>query len=176
MPETAASSATEALDLMQQYGTVLRRLTELKVCRTNNSPIGDYTEWLVAQKLGLGLENNSKLWYDAYRQATPAAPKIRYQIKGRRMRSKDKNVEFSAIRGLHHEHFEYLIIVAFNEDFGIEYALQIPHAVVPGLVKMSTHVNAHRLVIRPSQLSRIRQLSDVLDLTSVLSAAAAVPA
>ena len=49
----------QILALMNQYAAVLITLNERGVIRTYNSPVGDFAEWLVSQKLGLRLEKNS---------------------------------------------------------------------------------------------------------------------
>lgn len=46
----------QILALMNQYAAVLITLNERGVIRTYNSPVGDFAEWLVSQKLGLRLE------------------------------------------------------------------------------------------------------------------------
>lgn len=48
----------QILALMNQYAAVLITLNERGVIRTYNSPVGDFAEWLVSQKLGLRLEKN----------------------------------------------------------------------------------------------------------------------
>ncbi|PKO08030.1 MAG: hypothetical protein CVU40_17450 [Chloroflexi bacterium HGW-Chloroflexi-2] len=57
-------SATTA-ELLQLYGRILEELKTRKVILTANSPVGDYTEWLVANKFGLKLMSNSTKGYDA---------------------------------------------------------------------------------------------------------------
>jgi len=68
-------SATTA-ELLQLYGKILEELKTRKVIRTANSPVGDYAEWLVANKFGLKLMENSKKGYDA-----EDSEGIKYQIK-----------------------------------------------------------------------------------------------
>ena len=55
----------QILALMNQYAAVLITLNERGVIRTYNSPVGDFAEWLVSQKLGLRLEKNSARGLDA---------------------------------------------------------------------------------------------------------------
>ena len=42
------------VELMNLYAEVLIELNQRKVVRTYNSPVGDYAEWLVSEKLGYG--------------------------------------------------------------------------------------------------------------------------
>lgn len=55
------------------------KLNQRKIVRTYNSPVGDYAEWLVSEKLGCALEHNSKKGHDTYDPKTG----FRYQIKSR---------------------------------------------------------------------------------------------
>ena len=64
---------------MNMYADILSELNARGVVRTYNSPVGDYAEWLVAEKMDLKLEKNSKKGYDAYNLSTDT----RYQIKSR---------------------------------------------------------------------------------------------
>ena len=42
-----------SIELMNMYAEILAELNSRNVVRTYNSPVGDYAEWLVAEKLGL---------------------------------------------------------------------------------------------------------------------------
>lgn len=48
-----------SIELMNAYAEILAELNSRKVVRTYNRPVGDYAEWLVAEKLGFVLEHNS---------------------------------------------------------------------------------------------------------------------
>jgi len=50
-----------SIELMNMYA----ELNSRNVVRTYNSPVGDYAEWLVAEKFGFVLEHNSQKGYDA---------------------------------------------------------------------------------------------------------------
>lgn len=62
-------------ELLQCYVDTIAELKIRKIVRTGNNPTGDYAEWLVAKKLNLTLETNSKAGYDAV-----DAQGTRYQI------------------------------------------------------------------------------------------------
>src|SRR6266571_2569982 len=98
------------LELLRLHGSVLAELCRRGVCRTNNNPVSDYTEWLVASRLGLRLENGSKAGYDAV-----GTDGTRYQIKGRRLVSTNGSTQLSAIRNLNAGGFAILVGVMFNE-------------------------------------------------------------
>lgn len=76
MAQFKLSSLTN-LDLMRLYAKVLAELRQRGVVRTRNNPLADYTEWLVSTKLGLQLDGNSKVGYDATGEGG-----LRYQSRG----------------------------------------------------------------------------------------------
>ena len=75
----------EVKELMNLYAAVITELQERNIVRTQNNPLGDYTEWLVARALDLELQTNSKTGYDGISKSGQ-----RFQIKGRRFTAKDK--------------------------------------------------------------------------------------
>ncbi|MDA8563895.1 hypothetical protein N9L06_05530 [Mariniblastus sp.] len=89
------------------------------------------------------MEGNSKAGFDATDSAG-----LRYQIKGRR--SADRNVQFSAIRNLDQQHFDFVIAVAFNPDYTIRFAVKLTPAFVRQLARYQQHVNAHILILTDS--------------------------
>lgn len=97
-------------------------------CAHNNSPVGGYAEWLVAEKLGFVLEHNSKKGYDAYDPLTG----LRYQIKSRwdRGAATTQSRELNVIRNYDDNQFDYLIIVVFDEHFGVKEAYMHPHKTI----------------------------------------------
>lgn len=133
-------SAMSEVELLRTHGAVIDELMRRKVVRTRNNPIGDYTEWLVCNSLQLEIQNSSKASFDGIDSSG-----TRYQIKGRR--SKSKNVQFSAIRNFHQNGFDFLIAVAFNEEYSIRFALKLTHSAVERYSKYRPHVNAHILML-----------------------------
>lgn len=146
-------------ELLQLHAGVIEELHSRGVVRTANNPVGDYTEWLVCDRLSLSLQPNSKASYDGI-----DANGLRYQIKGRR--SKPGNVQLSVIRNLDQVGFDYLVAVVFNSDYTIRFAAKIPHSVVSAIATYRKHVNGHVPIIRESVLQRI----GVEDITSILNA------
>ena len=130
-------SMTE-LELLQTNHAVIDELRRRQVVKTNNSPIGDYTEWLVCNRLGLTIQGNSRAALDGI-----DAEGLRYQIKSRR--SGTNSVQFSAIRNLDDHGFDFVIAVAFNEDYSLRFAFKIQYEVVPNLARYQAHTNAHIL-------------------------------
>lgn len=129
---------------------------------TKNSPLGDYTEWLVSKRMGLVLEKNSQAGFDGVDEAG-----IRYQIKGRRIEKPSNSIRLSVIRNLHEKLFDYLIAVVFDAEYAVSRAVKIPHAIVSKNVYVQNHVNGSIFYLRP----KIYAETDVVDLTATLSGA-----
>jgi hypothetical protein len=135
-------------ELLQRYSQILDELRARKVIRTSNSPIGDYTEWLVANQLGLTLVTNSTSGYDAV-----DALGVKFQIKGRRLTSHNHSRQLSAIRNLESRDFDYLIAVLFNEKVEVQQVVKIPHDIIEKYARYSEHVHAHILVLQQNILN-----------------------
>ena len=132
--------ALSEVELLQTHGAVIDELRRRGVVRTRNNPVGDYTEWLVCNRLGLEAQENSRAAFDA---VDPEG--IRYQIKGRR--STETSVQFSAIRNLEDGGFHFVVAVVFDDDYSVRLAVKIPHDVVPTFARFYAHTNAHNLVL-----------------------------
>lgn len=154
-------SSRSVLDLLNMHSAVLDELKRRQIVRTGNNPTGDYTEWLVAQRLGLTLDGNSKKGYDAMDAAG-----MRYQIKGRRLSCDTASSQLSTIRDLEHSEFDFLIAVIFLSDWRVKCAIKVPHQTVVELAGYRKHVNGHVLYVRPSLLEH----ATVVDVTEMLLA------
>lgn len=133
----------EVKELLQLQASITNELINRDVVRTQNNPLGDYTEWLVAKALDLDLEANSKAGYDGISKSG-----VRVQIKGRRVTPKNNSRQLSAIRKYDEHDFDELVAVIYNENFDIIEALQIPHKVVGEYASYREHVNAHILILK----------------------------
>ena len=105
------------IELMNTYADILDELNKREIVRTYNSPVGDYAEWLVSQKLNLKLESNSNKGYDAYDEKSGE----KYQIKCR-WGSGNPNMKsrgLSFIRDIEGNSFDYLIAVIFDRNFHV---------------------------------------------------------
>ena len=146
------------LELLQTHQAIIDELRHRRVVKTNNPPIGDYTEWLVSKRLGLTIQSNSHAALDGI-----DAQGVRYQIKSRR--SAASSVQFSAIRNLEEHGFDFVIAVAFNSDYSLRFALKISYEVVPTLARYQDHTNAHILRLT----NRTAEQEGVEDITPLLS-------
>ena len=148
-------------ELLKLYANVLEELRRRGVTRSSNNPAADYTEHLVATRLGLKLSGNSAAGFDAVDDHG-----TRYQIKGRRLTPENQSTELSAIRRLPERPFDVLIAVVYRPDFSVDYAAQVPYEVVSELATYAKHTNAYRFLMRRAILDDPR----VTDVTQRLAA------
>lgn len=149
------------LELLRLHGSILAELRRRRVCRTSNQLVADYAEWLVAKGLHLRLVNNAHAGHDAL-----GPDGRRYQIKGRRVTGQNRSTQLGAVRNLENHDFDFLIGVMFNEDFSVEYAFEVPHAVVLSQSRYQKHTNSHRFFLRPT----LRGYPGVRDVTQSIAA------
>lgn len=148
------------IKLLQLYDSILDELIQRKVIRTNNNPVGDYAEWLVAQKFGLELANCSKTGYDGISNSN-----IRYQIKSRRNHPSNESRQLNVIRKFDDNSFDFLIAILFNKDFSIKEAYKLPHDVIPNYANFNKHQNGYRTVLPKN----IANDPDVEDISKILN-------
>lgn len=146
-------------ELLSAHGALIEELKRRGVLRSKNNPTGDYAEWLVSERLGLTLENNSAKGYDA-----TDAVGVRYQIKGRRVTQDNPSTQLGVIRNLERMEFDFLVAVVFDADWRVIRAAKIPHGVVGELATFRSHINGHVMHLRPSVLV----VHGVEDVTAVL--------
>jgi hypothetical protein len=146
--------------LFLYYSQILEEMRTRKIVRSTNNPVADYSEWLVAETLGLTLVPNSTKGYDAFDTSG-----LKYQIKGRRYTHHHKSLQLGAIRNLDNHDFDFLIAVIFNELFEVQKVLKIPHEVIENYANFRQHVNAHILILRGGILSDVK----VEDITHLFS-------
>ena len=131
---------TEIKGFLKEYSKILTSLKSAGIVRTYNSPVGDYTEWLVSTKLGLMLEDNSAEGFDAKDENGK-----RYQIKGCWMHPGRKKKQLTVIRKYDWKYeeklFDYLVVVVFGVDFEVEEAYLIPYEVIGKYFPQNKHLN-----------------------------------
>ena len=138
-------SEMSVIELLQTHGAVIDELLRQNVSKTRNNPIGDYTEWLVCNRMKFQMANKNQKGFDAKGQDGK-----RYQIKGGR---KGKGtVPFSPIRNLEQKAFHSVIAVAFNEDYSIRFAAKIPHELVKNLANFNRSVNGYVLRLNEAKI------------------------
>lgn len=132
-------------NLMNEYANILTQLRKLGITRTYNTPVGDYAEWLVAQKMHLILEHNSTKGFDAKDPKT----NTRYQIKSRweHPSSKTHSRQLNVIRNYTENQFDFLIVLIFGEQFNVKEAYCMPHKLIKQYGKYSNHQNGYILTV-----------------------------
>jgi len=146
--------------LLQLTGEVIDELFSRGIARTGNNPLADYTEWLIARRLGWTLADPSVQGYDAIDPATNE----RYEIKSRRITPRTTSRQLSAIRAVEDEHFDFLVAVVYDQSFDIVRAFKIPRDVVQRVGRRSAHTNSLILYARDSLLTEagVEDITDLL--------------
>ena len=144
-----------ASDLLGLFGKVLDELKDRGIIRSQNNPVGDYSEWLVSQTFNLQLQSNSNKGFDAL-----DSDGTKYQIKGRKLCSLKSSRQLSVIRGLEDRKFDVLVGVLFDRNFSFLEAYMIPHRIIIGHSKYSKYQNGHILhlkgkILRSAGVKRI---------------------
>lgn len=133
----------EIKEKLKAYAEILDSLYKSGIVRTYNSPVGDYAEWLVSNKLGLELQNNSTAGFDASDVNTG----LRYQIKCRWVNPKNKKKQLSVIRDYEKCPFDYLVAVIFSFDFEIEEAYLVPYEIIKKYFSYSYNKHLNGIMI-----------------------------
>ncbi len=145
--------------LLQVTGDVIDELVSRGVCRTENNPVSDYTEWLVASRLNITLATSSARGFDAV-----GPNQEKYEIKARRITPKNQSRQLSAIRNLDLRLFDFLVAVVYTKNFEVKIALKIPYEVVVKKSKKVGHTNSHKLEAKDDLIAE----SGVEDITHLL--------
>lgn len=154
-------SKLEPIDLLRQYTAVIDELKSRGIVRTNNAPLGDFTEWLIAKSMDLQLAPNSKAGYDAISDAG-----VKFQIKARRVTPDNNSRQLGAIRKYKEADFDYLVAVIFDENFSLIEAYLIPHEIVGKYGRFQEHTNALNLLMTGAILEDpgIMKMGELIDL------------
>ncbi len=130
-------------DLLCEYAAIMRELQNRGAVRTANNPAADVAESLVAEALGLTLATGSNAGHDAV-----DSEGARYQIKARRLTSKNTSRQMSVLRRLDDDPFDYLVGVLFNEDFTVHRACLAPHSCILTRSAFGEYTNGHNFHLR----------------------------
>jgi hypothetical protein len=130
-------------ELLALWANLMGELNDRGVIRSDNNPIGDYCEFLVAAHFEVEPEGNSNAGYDVI---TPEGTRV--QVKGRRIGSRGKiPPHFSGIRNLDDEPapFDLLIGLLLNRDFSVAEAWEMPIERVRHYAVYRPHTNSWSL-------------------------------
>jgi hypothetical protein len=114
-------------------------LLELKargIVRTLNAPAGDYAEWLVARTVGGTLTPNSTKSYDVHVAQSGERIQVKCRIVVHPTRRSER--QLSPFRSWE---FDSVVVVLFDEEFGVRRMTKLPRALVRAAAKNQAHVN-----------------------------------
>ena len=148
--------------LFSLYRSILSELKHRGVIRTENAPVGDYAEYLVASALGGQLAPNSEKSWDVL-----AKDGQKLQVKARVVSepAEPGQLQLSPFRSFG---FDFAVIVLLSAtDYAVSRAAKVPRYVVESSAIYRQHVNGMVLIARPDIMGH----PDALDLTVTLRAA-----
>lgn len=124
-------------ELLAEWASVMRELKRRGVIRTNNNPVGDIAEAIVAAHVGGQRGSFSQRGWDVL---TPEGERI--QVKAMRQTGRRRNL--SPIRD---SDYDSVIVVVFDEDFQITEGLKVSREVVEDLFDHRAYVNGRIIVL-----------------------------
>jgi len=148
--------------LFSLYRAILSELKSRGVIRTENAPVGDYAEYLVATALGGKLATNSEKSWDVL-----ANDREKLQVKARVVSdpAEPGQLQLSPFRSFA---FDSAVIVLLSAtDYTVSRASKVPRHVVESSAIYRQHVNGKVLFARPEIMGH----PDATDLTQTLRAA-----
>lgn len=121
--------------LLEDWAAVMRELQARDVLRTNNNPVGDIAEVIVAAHYGGERGGFSQAGWDV---KTPDGERI--QVKGIRVTGKGSaGRSLSPIRDTE---YDCVVVVVFDESFRVTEGLRIPRQVVEARFPVEQYRNA----------------------------------
>jgi hypothetical protein len=160
-------SAFSEAQLFSMYRAILAELKNRGVIRTENAPVGDYAEHLVATALGgrLAASNAEKSWDVLGNDGEKLQVKARVVSEP----AKPGQLQLSPFRSFG---FDSAVIVLLSAtDYAVVRASKVPRNVVETYAVHRQHVNGKVLFARPEIMGH----ADATDLTAILRAAQASP-
>jgi len=162
LPESPPDlSALSESGLFSLYRAILRELRSRGVIRTENAPVGDYAEYLVATALGGQLAPNAEKAWDVLSNGE------KLQVKARVVSdpAEPGQLQLSPFRSFG---FDSAVIVLLSAtDYAVSRASKLPRHVVESSAVYRRHVNGKVLFARPEIMGH----ADATDLTASLRAA-----
>ena len=155
-------SAFSESGLFSFYRAILSELKSRGVIRTENAPVGDYAEYLVATALGGQLAPNSEKSWDVLGDNDE-----KLQVKARVVSdpAKPGQLQLSPFRSFG---FDSAVVVLLSAtDYAVLRASKVPRDVVESFAIHRQHVNGKVLFARPEIMGH----PDATDLTAILRAA-----
>lgn len=156
MNEAGATRTTR--ELLAQWAAIMRELKDRGVVRTQNNPIGDIAEAVVAAHYDGTRGSFSQAAWDVI---TPSGERL--QVKALRRTSGGTRRNLSPIRD---SDYDAVVVVIFDEDFRVTEGLRIKRATVEELFNHRPYVNGR--IIAVTQKLRAHPGVEVVDLSDAL--------
>ncbi len=143
------ASSRSTRQLLADFAAIMRALRERGIVRTNNNPIGDIAEAIVAEHYGGERGGFSQPDWDV---RLPDGERI--QVKALRRTGARGRRNLSPIRD---SDYDTVVVVIFDEDFRVIEGLRIDRATVERLFSHRTHVNGRIITVT----KKLRTLPEV---------------
>lgn len=156
-----APASRSTRDLLADFAAIMRALRDRGVVRTNNNPIGDIAEAIVAEHYGGERGSFSQSGWDV---KLPSGERL--QVKALRMTGARGRRNLSPIRD---SDYDAVIVVIFDEDFRVIEGLRIERRTVEELFQHRAHVNG-RIITVTSKLRAHPEVKSVALSDSALDA------
>jgi hypothetical protein len=164
--QTPDLSAISDPGLFSLYRAVLTELKSRGVIRTQNAPVGDYAEYLVATALGGELAPNSEKSWDVLGQD---GEKLQVKARVVSQPAQPGQLQLSPYRSFS---FDAAVIVLLSAaDYTVIRASKLPCHVVESSAVYRQHVNGKVLLARPEIMGH----AEAIDLTTTLRTAQTRP-
>jgi hypothetical protein len=147
--------------LFSLYRAILKESKSRHVIRTDNAPVGDYAEYLVATALGGQLAPNAEKSWDVL-----GSDGEKLQVKARVVSEPPEpgQLQLAPFRSFG---FDSAVIVLLSAaDYAVSRASKVPRYVVESSAVYRQHVNGKVLFARPEIMGH----PDAMDLTATLRA------
>lgn len=143
-------------ELLEDWAAIMRQLRDRGIIRTNNNPVGDIAEAIVAEHYGgVRAPYGQKNW-------DVLAGRERIEVKGlRQLKGGSRRSNVSPIRG---SDYDAVVVVLLDDDFKVTEGLRIPRATVEELFGHNKHVNG--VVIKVSKPLRRHPNVETIDLAA----------
>lgn len=126
--------------LLADWSAVMRELQVRDVIRTNNNPVGDIAEAIVAAHYGGERGRFNQAGWDV---KTPAGERI--QVKSlRRTASGPRRTRLSPIRDAN---YDSVVVVIFDEDFRVTEGLKLAREVAEELSRYNPRINGRTITV-----------------------------
>lgn len=126
-------------ELLGDWAAIMRELRLREIIRTNNNPVGDIAEAIVASHYKGERGSFSQAGWDVL---TPKGERI--QVKALRQTATGKRRNLSPIRDAD---YDSVVIVLFDEDFRVTEGLKLTREVVGELFEHRAHVNGRVITV-----------------------------